>query len=974
MCIDYRGVNNLTRKDSYPLPRISDCLDALGAATYFSTFDLRSGYFQIAMDENDMDKTSFITRRGTFRFTSMPFGLCNAPATFQRVMDVVLTGLNYEICLVYLDDIILFSHTVSEHLVRLCQLLNRLRGANLKLKPSKCHLLKKTVTFLGHVVSAGSIATDPAKIIQVREWPTPRDVTEVRSFVGLCSYYRRFIQSFSQIAAPLHALTGKHAKFQWTQECDEAFTELKRRLITSPVLAMPADEGEYTLDTDASNQAIGAVLSQIQNGNEKVIAYASRMLSGPERNYCVTRKELLAVVFFTKQFRPYLLGRKFVIRTDHSALRWLKSTPEPIGQQARWLERLEEFDYQIEHRPGKSHNNADALSRRPCRQCHKDLGKDDAATVGSNTERISCKLIQFGECSTESNWHPEKLKEAYMADSELRNIYQWKQASEEQVPWEDVVGLSQITKVYWRQWERLKIDNGLLYRRWDSLDGTHHHYQLIPPKSYRNELIQEAHTGITGGHLGIKKTEDQLQRRAYWYQWGTDVRRFCQQCPKCCTYHRGNPPKQGALQVTKVGEPLERLAIDLTGPHPTSRSGNIYILTTIDLFTKWAEAIPLRNKEAITVARALFDVVISRFGLPMQLLSDNGKEFENSLMIELCRLLGVEKLRTTAYKPSTNGAVERFHRTLNAMIAKTIADNQRNWDELLPGIMAAYRSSSHEATGFSPNFLMFGRENRAPLDILYGFPEDEATHHTSYNDYADTKVENMRYAYDLVRQHVGEGAERMRHYYDMKVKSAAFKVNTWVYYYNPRRFTRKSPKWQRMYQGPYLIVRMYGAVNAVLQQSKKSKPFVTHIDKLKPCGGPTPVSWLRMEEDQTRNNPEEEQSTEASSNNGLAIERAKQNDVTDNGNTTVSVTARQVCDEDGQSYGKFDLDENIHTAPDMLESTDTNSCLLLELQPSNRKDELIEIGNLNSGCTDYSQEKRSQRQVIRPRRLNDYVC
>ena len=282
LCVDYRNLNNLTRKDSYPLPRIADCLDALGSAIYFSTFDLRSGYFQIAMEESDKDKTTFVTRRGTFRYASMPFGLCNAPSTFQRLMDVVMTGLNYEICLVYLDDIVLFSQTVDEHLVRLRQLLERLRRANLKLKPSKCHLLRKSVTFLGHVVSAEGIATDPDKVATVRDCPVPTSVTEVRQFTGLCNYYRRFLKNFARVAAPLHPLTGKSAKFVWTPACEIAFNELKRSLITSPVLAMPVDNGEYRLDTDASDHAIGAVLSQIQFGEERVIAYASVLR--PNRN------------------------------------------------------------------------------------------------------------------------------------------------------------------------------------------------------------------------------------------------------------------------------------------------------------------------------------------------------------------------------------------------------------------------------------------------------------------------------------------------------------------------------------------------------------------------------------------------------------------------------------------------------------------------------------------------------------------
>src|SRR3989442_2994259 len=647
MCVDYRGLNNLTRKDSYPLPRITDCLDALGKAKYFSTFDLRSGYFQIAMEGSDRDKTSFITRRGSYRFTAMPFGLCNAPATFQRLMDVVTIGLNYEICLVYLDDIILFSRTIEEHLLRLKLLLNRLRGANLKLKPSKCFLLQRKVNFLGHVISEGSIATDPEKIEQVRSWPRPQNTTETRSFIGLVIYYRRFVNQFAKVAAPLHALAAKNAKFIWTEECEIAFEELKKRLITSPILAMPNDDGEFRLDTDASNYAIGAVLSQVQNAEERVIAYASRTLRRPERNYCVTRKELLAVVHFTSAFRPYLLGRDFLIRTDHSALRWLKHTPEPIGQQARWLERLEAFNFRIEHRPGTKHGNADALSRGPCRQGKKPDEEDK-----ENCDVDEVNYVRVVKCDTRPIPYQrveKQFEEAYEKDTDLREIYVQIRDRVHKDPWESMMGKSEAAKTYWQDWDRLAVKDGKLFRKWYSANGIVEREQLIVPKEFRETLLRETHGGMTGGHLGVTKTSEQIQRRMYWFEWRSDVRRFVHRCVACNRYHRGNLSRQGLLQTTAVGEVWERIAIDLTGPHNRSRNGNVYILTVIDLFSKWVEAIPIKNKEAITVSKALFEHVISRFGIPVQILSDGGMEFEGSTLQELCRLLEIDKIRTTAY-------------------------------------------------------------------------------------------------------------------------------------------------------------------------------------------------------------------------------------------------------------------------------------------------------------------------------------
>ena len=361
-CIDYRQVNSATKKDAYPLPRTDMCLDAMAGARWFSTFDLRSSYHQVAMEPKDANKTAFICREGQFRFKTMPFGLCNAGATFQRLMDMVMAGLAFDVCLVYLDDVIVFSATMEEHFVRLRSVLSRLREAGLS---AKCRLLQRHVCFLGHVVSESGVGTDPEKVMAITEWPVPTNLREVRSFVGLCCYYRRFVKGFAEISSPLHALTKKGEVFRWTDECQEAFEKLKVALTTAPVLAMPDEEGKFTLDTDASNFAIGAVLSQVQGGQERVVAYASRKLSKAEANYSTTRKELLSVVNFVKYYKHFLLGRPFTIRTDHAALQWLRRISEPVGQQARWIGFLEEFEFDIVHRPGVRHTNADARTHAP---------------------------------------------------------------------------------------------------------------------------------------------------------------------------------------------------------------------------------------------------------------------------------------------------------------------------------------------------------------------------------------------------------------------------------------------------------------------------------------------------------------------------------------------------------------------------------------------------------------------------------
>ena len=362
----------------------------MAGSKWFSTLDLISGYWQVEMSPEDQEKTAFCTPEGLFEFTVMPFGLCNAPATFQRLMDLVLSGLQWTECLVYLDDVIILGRDFEDHLRSLKLVFQRLRESGLKLKPAKCSLFQEKVSYLGHVISADGLATDPDKSNQVAWWPVPTSAKEVQKFLGLANYYRRFVKGFASIAKPLHKLTEKNSVFKWTEECQEAFIELRHRLTSTPALAHPDFSKPFTLDTDASNTGIGAVLSQEgEDGVEHVIAFGSRLLTKPERNYCVTRRELLAVVFFTNHFRPYLMGRKFCLRTDHGSLQWLKNFKDPEGQLARWLEKLQEFDFDVVHRRGKQHGNADAMSRKPCTQCGRSSHEESLSIQALPTDAIS---------------------------------------------------------------------------------------------------------------------------------------------------------------------------------------------------------------------------------------------------------------------------------------------------------------------------------------------------------------------------------------------------------------------------------------------------------------------------------------------------------------------------------------------------------------------------------------------------------
>ena len=531
-----------------PLPRISACLDALGGANYFSTLDLRSGFWQTALDPRDADKTAFITRRGQFRFKVLSFGLANAPSLFQRIMDLVLAGLSWECCLVYVDDIIVFAKTLEEHVVRLTQVFERLQNAGLKLKPDKVKLFQRRVGFLGCIVSGEGIEPDPEKVRAVVDWPVPRSVGEVRSFIGLCSYYRGFIKDLSVVAAPLFDLTRKDAAFKWTAECQGAFNLLKERLVTAPVLAPPLDGGGYVLDVDACDFGIGGVLQQQQGDCLRVIGYCSRTLTPAERAYCTTRKEQLAVVYGLKQFRSYILGHETVVRSDHAALSYLKRAKEPVGQQARWLDFIEQFSLEICYRRGASHGNADSLSRRPCqmqgnpcRQCCGRRAPDE--TVDDRTygravitrrqarlgppagEETTSEWLLSNGCpepvlepvgpvgpvgpveplvSAESpapaapaevaasdlsdvdgEWTAEWLSAKQRADPALSLVYRWLLAGGDCPDSDEVRPCSPEVKTYVTQWGSLCLKEGVIYRKFERPEGGVLFYQLLTPRALR---------------------------------------------------------------------------------------------------------------------------------------------------------------------------------------------------------------------------------------------------------------------------------------------------------------------------------------------------------------------------------------------------------------------------------------------------------------------------------------------------------
>ena len=853
VCVDYRGLNAVTRKDSYPLPRIDATLDALVGASWFSTLDLKSGYHQVEMAEEDKEKTAFSYGQGLWHFKVLSFGLVNAPATFERLMERVLDGLLWKSALVYLDDVLVYGSTFEETVSRLEEVLGRLRLANLKLSPKKCCLFQREVPFLGHIVSGEGVRTDPEKVVVVEQWPVPKSVTEVRSFLGLCTYYRRFVKDFATIASPLHGLTRKGARYQWTQECQEAFQRLKDALVSAPVLPFPDPSKPYVLDCDASAVGMGAVLSQEHGGKEWVVGYFSQKFTVPEVNYCVTRKELLAIVRGITHFHPYLYGAKFKVRTDHAALRWLKSLRNPEGQLARWIGYIEQHDYEIEHRAGRVHNNADSLSRRPCEvECAHCKRREDGPS------EVQCARVVVDR-------DDNKVYRLQREDAALGPVLRWMEEGSEKPPWERVAAYGPETKALWQQWEALGVKEGVLHKKWESSDGTSIVWQVILPKKMREDVVREAHSGKVSGHFGVKKTYARLAQRAYWVGMRQDAKEWVKACEVCRA--KMGPHRRGVapLQLYQVGAPMERIAVDIAGPFPTTERGNRFILVVMDYFTKWPEAFPLPNHEATTVAEVLVTEVFARFGVPWELHSDQGREFESCVFREWCQLLGIRKTRTTPLHPQSDGMVERFNRTLVQQLAKYCAADQSDWDKQIPFLLMAYRSAVHEATGYTPSLLNTGREMCLPMDIMMGRPA-----HSNLPEVTATYVRNLKErlggAYQQVRGNLTQAGEVMKRRHDLRASLPIFQVGDRVWLHNPRRRKGLSPKLQSPWEGPYEVVDALSAVTFRIRRGPRSKPLVVHADRLWGSHPPEGYTWDDLSEGSA---PSEEEVLEAEEDLGL---------------------------------------------------------------------------------------------------------
>ncbi len=600
-CVDYRRLNSVTIKDSHPLPRVDDTLDALAGAAWFSTLDFSNGYWQVEVAEEDREKTAFTTGQGLYQWRSMPMGLSNAPATFQRLMELVLRGLPWHICMVYLDDILIYNKTFEEHMSSLKEVFSRIQSAGLRLNPRKCHLARDHVVFLGHVVSRKGLQPDPKNTEKVLSWPVPRSPSEVRAFVGLCSYYRRFVKDFSKLAAPLNKLVGKNVPFVWNATCDQSFNHLKNVLSSEPVVILPDFSVPFQIYTDASNLAVGAVLAQDRDGCEHVVAYASRALNSTQKRWSTFDHELWAIVWAVREFKHYIGLASFTIITDHRpllALRRMSIDDDPTGRRARWILELDPLNWVIVHKDGQHHKNADSLSRRPETPDTKVAdnnvkGALQVNVVNSNQTGIdtthSSEVKNLpGDATAENSLDNSdgtspinalshslsEIRAMQNADLDIKTALSWV-ANAQRPSRRKLQGASQCLRKLWTEFNYLSIIDGLLCRSvCCSLTSTPI-VQIVVPSALISDILLQLHGAPASAHFCSERVWERARQFCYWPSMYRDIKDWCEQCKACQTRRSPVPAHRAPMGGSQSVRPFERVAMDILELPVTSKGNRL---------------------------------------------------------------------------------------------------------------------------------------------------------------------------------------------------------------------------------------------------------------------------------------------------------------------------------------------------------------------------------------------------------------
>jgi hypothetical protein len=797
MCIDYRALNKITIKNKYPLPRIEELLDRLRPATIFSKIDLRSGYHQLRINDADTDKTTFVTRYGSYKFLVMPFGLTNAPSVFMQLMNSVLAEYIDDFVIVFIDDILIYSNDEAQHTQHVKLVLNKLREAQLHANMAKCCFYQRSIEFLGHIVSGDGITMDPKKVQAVVDWPALTNKHDVRSFLGLAGYYRRFIDNFSTIAAPLTDLLRDDTAFEWNERQQQSMKVLKHAITTAPTLIVPDLNEPFIVHCDASGYAISGVLSQRRNDVEHPIAFYSRKMNEAERNYDVRQQELLALVACCCEWRHYLEAAPHTtIHTDHASLQYLLTQRELTNRrQARWSELIQSIFPHIVPIKGSNNVVADPLSRRP------DYRDDD-----------SIEFLDAILCSSISIVQPDAaliddIKEAYNDNDEWKKFIQHA----------DV------------QHEYYEVIDGLIYVKAG--------HRLVIPDSdeLKKRIIAECHNTNTAGHRGVTKTHVAVKQRFYWQHMKQDVYQYVTSCPTCVVSKYTNQHPIGLLQPIPLPDRRwQQITIDfITGITTATNYAYDMIMVVVDRLSKYAHFIPCYTTcSAKDIAWYYYNNIVRLHGVPEAIISDRDVRFNNEFWKSLCQQLGTEIRLTSAFHPEADGQTERVNRILIELLRSMVDEAQSDWDDHLSSCEIAYNTSVHSGTEHSPYYLNTGEEMRKPIDYVV----PSTSHHTD----TESVLTKLHSSLNRAKQHLLAAQQKQAEYANTHRRHVSFNVGdrVWLSTEHLHLASTNSQKLQHRWCGPFRIIKKLSDVSyklkltGTLATSKVNATF--HVSYLRP--------------------------------------------------------------------------------------------------------------------------------------------
>lgn len=797
LCVDYRALNRVTSRNTHPLPRIDECLEQLGGARYFSSIDLRSGYHQVRIRDIDIPKTAFNTRYGSFEWQVLPFGLCNAPPTFQRLMNDTLGNCIDNFALVYLDDILIYSSTKEQHEQHVRHVLERLRQAKLVANLKKCEFFKTELEFVGFHISAQGILPSTRKVQAIQEWPTPSTVQEVRQFVGLGSYYRRFIKDFSTIAAPLTDLTkgtgAKTRRVEWTPQCEAAFQLIKDKISHAPVLAPPDPDRPFVIETDASDFGIGAVLLQHgEDNHQHPIAFESKKLSDTERRYPAQERELLGILHALRTWRCFVEGRPYTVFTDHCPLKYFRTQQRPTPRLTRWITELELYDPDIQYKPGITNHIPDLLSRR------------DGPHSTTNDPPLEPDYLYALKSIQESDWPKFYASSSSQWPTTYRDLLQQHQ-------------------------HQFSCRDGQVYRHVkDGSQTLEVRYVLF---ARRADLVQKFHVAL--GHTAAHNVYHHLKQRFWWPHMKADIHEWLRTCKQCQLASPADRNTHHAPMKPLDAPPVfSRWHLDFIGELPTTPNGNRWILVAVDYTSCWTIARAIPNATGAAIADFMYEEIVTQFGCPDEIITDRASNFNSNILAHYLGRLHLRHGLTSAYHPRTNGKVERANGVLKTMLRKYVDGAISHWDHFLEQAVFACNVRKHRTTKYSPFFLVHGVEPKLPGDPTRPFlpptadtplPDD-----TSSSRLKD--ILQLRHARATAIENLNENARRDKATWDNILKPQVFPIGAQVLLRHEQPLSL-----EYNWKGPFTIIARNTDFNTYQLRATNGDihPSWVHTDRLR---------------------------------------------------------------------------------------------------------------------------------------------